>query len=268
MSIAASNIDFRTSQSYALGMGQIGTVPGPVAAGQFNATAGRDLVLGRLNISTGLGNFATAGDVTAITLQGQSLMCSNQTASIRGFDPSIQMDENFIGAGLVQNGAFSVSFANLTNATQVQASVLCDPWSTETLGEVPSPDSAPSMMNFIYGMGSIAIAAGATVNLVATSLRPCVLGRLYLDAHDNAAPPGNYGSEPLVLVNQILINNTEQLAEATNLATSLSNFSLFSLSSSINLNQFVPMNGTVSINLTNTSANALVVRGHFFCNYS
>jgi hypothetical protein len=133
---------------------------------------------------------------------------------------------------------------------------------------VPSPDSAPSMMNFIYGMGSIAIAAGATVNLVATSLRPCVLGRLYLDAHDNAAPPGNYGSEPLVLVNQILINNTEQLAEATNLATSLSNFSLFSLSSSINLNQFVPMNGTVSINLTNTSANALVVRGHFFCNYS
>lgn len=259
-----SNIDFRTSQSYALGFGR----SAPLIAGTLNATAARDLVLGRLNVNVEVPLNQNFGNITVLTVQGASILCSNQPCSIRGFDTSLQMDENFVGVPLVQNGVTQVQWANLPVAAAVSASLYCDPWG-QSLGEPPSPDeSGPSSLNYAFGMGNIIIAAGATVTLQATALRACVLGRLYLEAFDPLAG-GTYANENFCQVTQILINQTEQLASQVNAGVPLSAFGLNALTSMSNLNQFVPMNGTVSINIqNNTAATALTVGGHFFCNAS
>ncbi len=137
------------------------------------------------------------------------------------------------------------------------------------MGPPPSPDeSGPSSLNYAFGLGQIALAAplGSTVTLQATALRACVLGRLYLAAAQ--AAPVTHISETAVIINQILINQTEQLSSAVNAGVPLTCFSLESLSSMANLNQFVPQNGTVSVTVTNNSGIALTLSGHFFCNAS
>ena len=260
--MSASNIDFRTSQSYALGFG----VSGALAAGALNATAARDLVLGRLNVQVDTPLDNTFGQITAITVQGASILASNQPCDIRGFHTSLQMDENFVGVPLVQNGVIQFQWAGLAAAAAVSGAVYADPWTTD-LGEPPSPDeSGPSSLNYAFGMGSVVIGAGATVNLQATALRACVLGRLFLSAYDVGG--NTYALERSCQVQQILINQTEQLSSQVNASVPLSTFALDALSSMANLNQFVPMNGTVTIAVTNNSAGPLTVSGHFFCNAS
>ena len=261
-----SNIDFRTSQSYLLGFGQTAA---PAAGGTLNAQAARNLVLGRFNISPNLPVGQIDGTVTALSVQGASILCSNQPCALRGFHTALQMDENFIGVPLVQNGVASFTFAAQTVASLVSAAIYADPWNS--LGEPPSPDeSGPSSLNYAYGMGAQALGApaGSTITLQATALRACVLGRLYIGAINNAAVPPNHDSEAGVIVTSIQINSTEQLGSAVGAGVPLSAFGLDALSSMANLNQFVPMNGTVSITIVNNSGVALGVSSHFFCNAS
>ena len=261
-----SNIDFRTSQSFVLGFGQS---PAPAAVGgTLTAQAARNLVLGRLNISPNLPVDQIDGSITALSVQGASILASNQNCSLRGFHTNLQMDENFIGVPLIQNGVASLTFANQTVASLVSAGIYADPWS-DALGEPPSPDeSGPSSLNYAFGMGNAVLAApaGSTITLQATALRACVLGRLYLGAYNVAGT--TYGFESGCIVTSIQINSTEQLGSAVGAGVPLSAFSLGALSSMANLNQFCPMNGTVSITIINNSANALNVDGHFYCNAS
>ena len=261
----ASNIDFRTSQSYVLGSGG-----NPAAvAGTLNFAAARDLILGRLTISVDQPVNAINGQVTTLTVQGASILASNQPCAIRGFHTSLQMDENFIGVPLVQNGVAQLQYAALAGpgpGAGCSAAIYCDPW-TQDLGEPPSPDeSGPSALNYAFGLSQVIIPANATANINATALRACVLGRLYLEAFDAAA--GNYAIESACQVTQILINQTEQLGSQVNAGVPLEAFNLNALSSMANLNQFVPMNGTVTVTVQNNSAFAATVHGHFFCNAS
>ena len=264
---SASNIDFRTSQSYVLGSGPVPAPPAaPVLAGTLNFAAARDLILGRLTINVRQPVNALNGLVNVITVQGASILASNQPCAIRGFHTSLQMDENFIGVPLVQNGVAQVQYAGLNAASIASGAIYCDPW-TQDLGEPPSPDeSGPSALNYAFGLSQVVIGAGLTATINATALRACVLGRLYLEAYDAGA--GNYTGEAACQVTQILINQTEQLGSQVNAGVPLEAFNLNALSSMANLNQFVPMNGTVSVTIQNLSAAAQTVHGHFFCNAS
>ena len=268
---SASNIDFRTSQSYVLGSGPVPVPPAaPAAAGTLNFAAARDLILGRLTISTNQPVNNVNGLVNVITVQGASILASNQPCAIRGFHTSLQMDENFIGVPLVQNGVAQVQYAGLNVASLTQGAIYSDPW-TDNLGEPPSPDeSGPSALNYAFGLSQVIIPNGATATINATALRACVLGRLYLEAFDAAAvaPASAYAGEGGCVVTQILINQTEQLGSQVNAGVPLEAFSLNALSSMANLNQFVPMNGTVSVTIQNFSGAAQTVHGHFFCNAS
>tara|TARA_R100001594_G_scaffold84178_1_gene118673 strand:+ start:3510 stop:4307 length:798 start_codon:yes stop_codon:yes gene_type:complete len=265
MANGASNIDFRTSQSYALGAGG-----NPAAqAGTLNFQAARNLILGRLNVSVGQPVNAINGLVTALTVQGASIFASNQPCAIRGFHTSLQMDENFIGVPIPTSGVAQMQYAGVLPApggSSVAATIMCDPWQ-DSLGAVPSPDeSGPSALNYAFGLSQVVIGAGATANIQGTALRACVLGRLYLEAFDAAA--GQVNAENQCLIDSIVINQTEQLGSQVNAGATLESFSLNALSSMANLNQFVPLNGTVTITITNNSAAAQTVHGHFFCNAS
>jgi len=264
-----SNIDFRTSQSYLLGFGQ---TPAPAAAaGTLNAQAARNLVLGRFNISPNLPADQIDGQVTALSVQGASILCSNQPCALRGFHTNLQMDENFIGVPLVQNGVASFTFAAQTTPSLVSAAIYADPWGA-SLGEPPSPDeSGPSALNYAFGMGGGLVGGVAPANVItlqATALRACVLGRLYIGAINLAAVPPSHTLESACIVTSIQINSTEQLGSAVGAGVPLSAFALDAFSSMANLNQFVPMNGTVSITIQNNSGVGLNVSSHFFCNAS
>ena len=270
----ASNIDFRTSQSYVLGSGLFPVPPAPpLAAGTLNFSAARDLILGRLSIAVAAPNPSINninGLVNVITVQGASILASNQPCAIRGFHTSLQMDENFIGVPLVQNGVAQVQYAGLNQLAFTSAAIYCDPW-TNDLGEPPSPDeSGPSALNYAFGLSQVVIGANATATINATALRACVLGRLYLEAFDPlaVAPASAYSLESSCIVTQVLINQTEQLGSQVNAGVPLEAFSLNALTSMSNLNQFVPMNGTVSVTVFNPTATPLTVHGHFFCNAS
>lgn len=261
----SANIDFRTSQSYAIGSGRNLAAQ----AGTLNFQAARNLILGRLNVSVDQPVNAINGELTVLTVQGASILCSDQPCAIRGFHTSLQMDENFIGVPIPTSGVAQLQYANVLpgpGGAAVSATIYADPW-TDSLGNVPSPDEAgASALNFAYGLSKVTIANGATATITGTALRACVLGRLYLEAFDNAAV--NYAGESGMLVTSILINNTEQLGSQTNAGVSFNSFTLDALSSMANLNQFVPMNANVSVTVQNNSGNAQIVHGHFFCNAS
>lgn len=264
------NIDFRDSQSYVLGSGFQGN-----AIGHQNVamTASRDIMLGRLIQSNQFGTFAS-GDVTACTVQGQSILTSNQPAALRGFNPNLADDgANYIGVPLVQNGVVSITSGNYYPALPAASISLTwgcftDPWDTSKLGPVPPPDAiGPAGLNYVCGLGQVTtgIPAGSVGTLQCTVLRDVQLGMLYLEATDVAGAGGlGYGVEGSCVINNIRINQTEQLA--SNAAIPLSAFNLDSKDEDMKtLGVIAPMNSTLQIVITNNSGVAVTLAGHFYC---
>ena len=262
----AKQISFRRSQSFALGSGM--NLP-PAVAHVLNMQAARNLVLGRLVVEPGVPTpDAVNGDVTAITVQGASLMVSNQPASLRSFHPLLAENSQYIGCPIPTAGVAQVQVANMGAAAVCTATVYCDEWA-ENLGPVPSPtESGPSTLNFCAGLGSdLGVAAGARWTLQCTMLRSAVLGRLYLEAFDAAAV--NYNGESACTIDQVLLNQTEQLSSQVNAGVTLSAFSLLAREADqMNLNIFAPMNSTLTISGINNSGVVQNFRGTIFCNAS
>ena len=144
MAQIASNIDFRTSQSFVLGSGQ--SVAG--VAGTLNYQAARDLILGRPLFSAAVTPINQLnGQVNVASVQGASILASNQNLALRGLTSTLQQNESFIGIPLVQNGVAQFQFTALNAADQITGGIYCDPWGPN-LGEVPAPDAmGPSSLN-------------------------------------------------------------------------------------------------------------------------
>jgi hypothetical protein len=274
-----TNIDFRNSQSFAFGSGT--TVPAGPAPGQFagqmNWQAARSLILGRLVIQTPLTVAeagAVQGELSALTVQGASLMCSNANVPLAAFSYALEEDQNFMGLGIPANGVVQAQVINLPGAgNTLTGTIYCDPWNDDELGQPPAPsESGASAENFIFGMGrAVAVAPGGVVTLTATALRACVLGRLVVHIEDIvAAPPTFMTSRNLVTIDQVLINQTEQLGSSVNAAVGASAFGVDALGDMTILNQFVPLNGQVSIRFQVSAAapNNVNIGAAFFCNAS
>jgi len=265
------NIDFRDSQSFVLGSGFQANA---AVHNNVPLTASRDIMLGRLVASNQFGTNAS-GDVTACTVQGQSILTSNQPAALRGFNPQLADDgANYIGVPLIQNGVIAISSGNyypaLPGPNQLQITWGCftDPWDTSKLGNVPPPDAiGPAGLNYVCGMGQVNAAIGAQVTLQCTVLRDVQLGMLYLECVDQlgvVAPNLGYQVENAVQVNNIRINQTEQLA--SNAAVPLTAFTLESKDEDMKtLGVIAPMNSTIQIVVTNNSGVAVTFAGHFYC---
>ena len=239
------NIKFRDSQSFILGSGRAAAAPNHT----LNFAAQRDVMLGRCNIHTspGVGLAVGSGMINTFTVQGQSLLCSNLGASIRGTFPQLADDgANYVGVPLIANGTVQIQTGNYLGGNQsIVGGIFCDPWNTATLGPVPPPDSI-----------------GATVTLNATALRDVQLGMLYLDAYDTVA--NVYDNSADVTITSIRINQTEQLTSPAGVP--LSCFDLLAKDEDMKtLSVIAPMNSTVSITFVNNlAANPVTVSGHFF----
>ena len=131
----ANNIDFRNSQSYSLGSG----INAAAAAHVLNFTAQRDVLLGGVVLETIVAGRLAPNLITAFTVQGQSLLCSNQNASANCLQPTSQDDgANFVGIPLVANGQVQIQTAGPAAGT-MQGGIYCDPWSVAQQGPVPPP---------------------------------------------------------------------------------------------------------------------------------
>jgi hypothetical protein len=255
------NIDFRNSQSYSLGSG----FNAPAAAHTLNFQAQRDVLLGGVVIDTIAAGAVAVNAITAFTVQGQSLLCSNQNPSANCLSSLAQDDgANFIGIPLIANGQVQIQTAGAAGATAI-AGIYCDPWSVDKQGPVPPPDSlGPSALNYLVGMGQVVIAsagggAGVVGQLQCTVLRDCQLGLLALN-YLGTTDPGH------LAVTSIVINQTEQLV-STNAVPARQFLFTNPEMDQRTLGAFAPMNSTVTITFTNNDpavGNAANIEGHFF----
>ena len=276
-----TNIDFRNSQSFAIGSGTV--VPaGPAgnAVATLNWQAARSLILGRLVVQTPLVGPSEVGTeqglMTALTVQGSSLFCSNAPVPMSAFSPGLEEGQNFLGLGIPAAGVVQAQIAGLAGvATTQTGTIYCDPWNDDEYGLPPAPsESGASAENYIFGMGQTAavVAPGAQFTLVATALRACILGRCFITIFDPAVPTFR-ASRRFVTIDQILINQTEQLGSQVPL-TSAAGADAFGIDAKGDmpvLNAFVPMNGQVSIRFNVDAAAAapgVLIGACFFCNAS
>jgi len=277
-----TNISFRTSQSFSLGAG-------PAVAGlahTLNFQAARSILAGQLTLTPSneltasgpvAGGFARVGgpgNVTAISIQGQSLMTSNGTVPLRAFSVyAPDQSHAFIGSGVPANGVLQVVTAGCTGLPTLNGGIFCDPWDDAQMGgPPPSPDSPENQgsLNYVFGLGQITIPPLGVGTLISTALRPQMLGFTYLQAMDDgtvaAANVNSFLNEALMDVQSIQINATEQLSSAVGASVPFSQFTLGSADADQRvLGQFIPMNGTLSIRISNPTANQVIVSGCVFC---
>lgn len=282
-----SNISFRTSQSYSLGSG---TAAGAVTH-TLNFQAARSILAGQLTLTPSneltasgavAGGFARVGgpgNVTAMSIQGQSLMTSNAFAPLRAFSVyAPDQSHAFIGSGVPANGVLQVITGGCTGAPTLTGGIFCDPWDDATMGgPPPSPDSPENQgnLNYVFGCGQVVLppaVAGVpgTATLISTALRPQMLGFVYLQGMDDGTVVGpnlnSFLNEPFLSVTSIQINATEQLASALGAGVPFSQFTLGSMDSDQRvLSQFIPMNGTLSITVQNPTLNQIILSGCVFC---
>lgn len=260
-----NQIDFRTSQSFALGHPQVG------AAAQITATytAQRDLMLGRYLVEEGGANPLLGGQLTAAAVNGASVLTSNAPMSLWGLGANaVNAGNNFIGVPLINNGTFVTTIQLDAPApfNTCNGVVLCDPWDS-SYGPVPPPDAMGSgSLSWGFGLGRVIgnPGGGAAFQLQATAIRDTVLGGFFIEARDSATRQANVSAG--ILINSITINNTEMLANTLNATVVASAFQALAQDTDMkNLAAFVPQNSNVIISGINVGG-ASDIEAHFFCN--
>lgn len=280
--------NFQKSQSYSLGLGT--AVAG--VAHNLVGQAARNLTLGQLNLIAsnansltptpaapavlpgGLASYGNHGQVTAIAVQGASLMVSNQPVPLRMFSPIAQDGENnFIGLAIPNAGVVTVTTANVTGGPALTGGIFCDAYNESVSGPIQSPDALGSTggLNFVAGMGQVISVGGLgvpqTVQLNCQLLRGVTLGWLYLEAFDAAAAVQSFAQEDQLSISQIMINQVEMLGSQVNAVVPFSQFTLGSTDSDARyLGMSAPLNSTCTISIiVPAGVPALTIQGGFFC---
>ena len=169
----------RNAQAFILGSGT--KIAGTAVA--LTCTSALPLILDDMTIGFSEEEYACS-TVSSITLSGQSLLASNQDMPLSAFSTSALVDDQRnIGLTIDTNQIFSATVqvskvGGLTANNPIGLQV-----STSPTDVVISPNNAPSgLLNYVFGMGKINVAAASVGTLQATSLRDGVyLGRLIAD---------------------------------------------------------------------------------------
>lgn len=196
---------FRNSQGYALGCNRqpLGAGPGNVV---LTGTSQIPCLLEDLIISGDTGDF---GEVQSITVAGQQIMASNQNFPVGGFNAAAQTEGyRSISLSVSQQQQVTVTVAH-TNAAALAGNYQFA-ISTTPIDEnqVIPTSQAGSALSYCFGMGTVIVPAGATIQAQATALRPCILGRMIAV---QLGAPGTGGNLNQILLDSLLINNIEML---------------------------------------------------------
>ncbi len=260
----------RNAQAFYLSSNQI-----TAGAAPFNmtATAALPLLLDSLFVTATYDPAQTdqGALITALTLSGQSLLAFDQgfplTAFQTGNNYAIE-GINAIGLTIDTNQVIALT----TDTVPAAAPTLQDPISfsisTSPTDVVISPNASGSMLNFLAGMGRVAVpAAGGQATLQAVCLRDEVfLGRLVMDCQFAAAAPNINPNQ--IQISSIRVDGIEMMS-SINPNADTTPLSVFQPNSNdkngLQLNYTCSQNSVIQIDLVNNAAGAVNVVGGFFC---
>jgi hypothetical protein len=237
---------------------------------QLTATAALPLLIDDILVSHNAANYATS-TVSRLTLSGQSVMCSSQNMTLSAFHPFAKIEgQRSLGLTIDSNQQLMMECV-LTPAASTDFPVNLAA-STSPTDVVIGVNNAPSsLINYCFGMGDnggVAIAAGASVTLSATSLRDGVfLGRLVGDFKFGDGHP-HKGGEPLTITS-ILCDGIELLSAQSPASAGLS-YDVVSPDAAdkngLQANYVLSQNSIVKITVKNNSpAHTANISMGFFC---
>jgi hypothetical protein len=236
----------RNAQGLALGLGR------SAGAATFDLT-------GTLQIPALLQDLAIRssqlGLLTVITVAGQSLMCSNQGATLNMFLPSALV-EGQRGLGIPLDAQQTVNIqGTLAAAGTVSGAIGVDPIEKNAVRPV---NELGRGLDYCFGLGeALAIAAAGTGTLTATARRSVMLGRIVLTP----------SLADMITVRSIQVNNIELLAGQSG-ATDEIGVEYFSADQSdadgLTLAYPVDANGQVVVTAVNNDVAARDLRGGIY----
>lgn len=164
-------------QGLALGLGRATGAAAFVLSGQLEVPA---LLMDPLVMAD------QEGTIDRFTVGGQSVMCSDKGVGWRVFHAQAQMEgARAMGLPMAEKTVVSIE-GTLAAAGTVLASLGVDPI-PESEGRVPNDPEISRRLNYVFGLGSVSVPAGGTVEMVATARRHCVLGPMVLYSGTPAA---------------------------------------------------------------------------------
>jgi len=212
---------------------------------------------------TKAGDTDETGEITSITLMGQSLNSSDSNFPMCGFfaDNNYALEGvSSLGLTIGQNNKFAMSVTSV--ATASATAPISFSISTEPTDIVLPPSDSGSNISFLFGLGKVTVPAGGTATLQAICLRDNVfLGRLIM------AQSGT--SDNAIQVTSIKVDGIELLS-AVNPVSTPTPLSVFSRKSfdktGLQANYFCSQNSVVQISVKSThGADAVDVVAGFFC---
>ena len=211
----------------------------------INSQSQEDVFLKALFLEVG------AGVVNDLRIGNQSLNCSDSPIDTSLF-VSNQQRKNVIGVAV--NGNIQMSIDVTTDAN----SVLSGAFSCEAIQTAPSISAQCNAINKFFGLGSVAIAAGAAGQLTAQALRNTTLKDLVLSCHNEAAT-GNIDVTDITIKGRSIFSG--QAGDVVSLATLQSTTQAFM----IGINTPIETNERVTISLFNNDAAAQTIGGGLYC---
>ena len=228
----------------------------------IEAESATNLLLDSLLV-TNTGDTDVIGEVSSITLMGQSLNASNANFPLVAFfaDNSYALEGvSSLGLTIGQNNKFAMSISSVGTASATKP--ISFSISTEPTDIVLPPSESGSNISYCFGMGKVTCNANSTATFQAICLRDNVfLGRLIMaqsGTDDNA-----------IQVTSIKVDGIELLS-AVNPVSTPTPLSIFGVKSfdktGLQANYFCSQNSVVTITIKSTHAvdNVDVVAG-FFC---
>lgn len=236
------------------------------AAGNFTITAEAQApcLLQACTIDAQSTGEQTTGLISEISVGGQSVMVSDQSACIAAFGPTaFNQDARSLGISVNNNMKVVVQGSSSAAAANVSLAIAVDPIPSE---KVKTRAEQAYNYNFCFGLGEKVIGAAASATLSARSNRAVTLGDIILQ--NNTLPGGTFVLSEDLVITSILIGGLEMLNGVTGaqevglscFAAQASNYSGLKLGYPIN-----PQT-EVAITVKNyDAANAATVAGAIFC---
>jgi len=234
------------------------------AAGAWTQTAEaqRPCLLQTFTVSAQLAGVQCEGTITEITIAGQSGMVSDQSCCIEAFAPtSYNASARSLGISVDNNMKVVVQGTILNTGGNVSLAIALDPIPESA---VKTRAQQAQAYNFVFGLGTTNILAGATGSLKARSNRAVTLGELTLQ-NLTAAGAAFVNNDDIILTS-CLVGGLEMLNGVT--GTQEISLDAFIAQASDPLLSFsYPINPQTEVELkfTNVGANPCDIGGAIFC---
>ena len=261
---AAHGITFAQKVGSAQNLFLAGTQNRLGAAGAFTQTAEaqRSCLLQTFTVSAQNAGVQCEGVITEITVAGQSCMVSDQSCAIGAFSPTAyNASARSLGISVDNNMKVTVQGELINTGGNVSLAIALDPIPTAA---VKTRAEQAQAYNFVFGLGTVNIAAGATGSLKARSNRAVTLGELTLQ--NLTAAGGAFVNNDDIIITSILVGGLQMLNGSTaDQEISLDAFIAQASDPMLSFSYPINPQTEVEIKFNNVGANPCDIGGAIFC---